>query len=69
MRIGVPRETRDRETRVAATPATVIGLTGLGWSVTVEPGAGERASFPDDAYARGRRRGSATPGAPTSSSR
>jgi len=50
VRIGVPRETRDRETRVAATPATVIGLTNLGWSVTVEPGAGERASFPDDAY-------------------
>ncbi len=50
MRIGVPRESRDRETRVAATPATVIGLLNLGWSVTVEPGAGERASFPDVAY-------------------
>ncbi|WP_018330501.1 Re/Si-specific NAD(P)(+) transhydrogenase subunit alpha [Actinomycetospora chiangmaiensis] len=50
MRIGVPRETRERETRVAATPATVIGLQNLGWTVTVEPGAGVRADFPDDAY-------------------
>ncbi|MFC5060861.1 Re/Si-specific NAD(P)(+) transhydrogenase subunit alpha [Actinomycetospora atypica] len=52
MRIGVPRETRERETRVAATPATVVGLQNLGWTVTVEPGAGERSSFPDEAYAR-----------------
>lgn len=50
MRIGVPRETRERETRVAATPATVVGLQNLGWTVTVEPGAGVRADFPDDAY-------------------
>ena len=50
VRIGVPRETRDRETRVAATPTTVGGLTKLGWTVVVEPGAGERSSFPDDAY-------------------
>ncbi|MCD2186314.1 Re/Si-specific NAD(P)(+) transhydrogenase subunit alpha [Actinomycetospora soli] len=50
MRIGVPRETRERETRVAATPATVIGLQNLGWTVTVESGAGSRADFPDDAY-------------------
>ncbi|MDL5155006.1 Re/Si-specific NAD(P)(+) transhydrogenase subunit alpha [Actinomycetospora termitidis] len=50
MRIGVPRETRERETRVAATPATVIGLQNLGWTVTVEPGAGARSDFPDEAY-------------------
>ena len=51
MRIGVPRETGEHETRVAATPATVVGLTNLGATVVVEPGAGERASFPDAAYA------------------
>ncbi|MEJ2869695.1 Re/Si-specific NAD(P)(+) transhydrogenase subunit alpha [Actinomycetospora sp. OC33-EN08] len=50
MRIGVPRETRERETRVAATPATVIGLQNLGWTVTVEPGAGARSDVPDEAY-------------------
>ena len=51
MRIGVPREPGARETRVAATPATVVGLIDLGATVVVEPGAGERASFTDDAYA------------------
>jgi NAD(P) transhydrogenase subunit alpha len=58
--IGVPREARPGETRVAATPATVRQLTALGWSVLVERGAGEGASAPDDAYAEaGARLGSA----------
>ncbi|MFD2090919.1 Re/Si-specific NAD(P)(+) transhydrogenase subunit alpha [Blastococcus deserti] len=51
LRIGVPRETRPRETRVAATPATVGKLIALGYDVVVESGAGVAASFPDDAYA------------------
>ncbi|RBY97712.1 Re/Si-specific NAD(P)(+) transhydrogenase subunit alpha [Blastococcus sp. TF02-8] len=51
MHIGVPRETRARETRVAATPATVEKLVGLGYDVVVESGAGAASSFPDDAYA------------------
>jgi NAD(P) transhydrogenase subunit alpha len=51
MRIGVPRESKPGETRVAATPATVTQLIGLGYDVTVEAGAGALASFPDDAYA------------------
>ena len=50
MRIGVPRETGEHETRVAATPATVVGLINLGATVVVEPGAGELASFPDADY-------------------
>jgi NAD(P) transhydrogenase alpha subunit len=50
MHIGVPRETRARETRVAATPTTVAKLVGLGYEVVVEAGAGEASSFPDDAY-------------------
>ncbi|MBR7741737.1 Re/Si-specific NAD(P)(+) transhydrogenase subunit alpha [Phycicoccus sp. BSK3Z-2] len=50
MRIGVPRETRPGETRVAATPATVGKLVGLGYTVFVEQGAGRLASFDDDAY-------------------
>ncbi|SEL89153.1 NAD(P) transhydrogenase subunit alpha [Blastococcus sp. DSM 46786] len=50
MQIGVPRETRPRETRVAATPATVTQLVQLGYDVVVETGAGTAASFPDDAY-------------------
>ncbi len=38
------------ETRVAATPATVVQLLKLGYDVVVESGAGELASFTDDAY-------------------
>jgi NAD(P) transhydrogenase subunit alpha len=51
VRIGVTREVRDGETRVAATPTTVASLLGLGYEVVVEPGAGVRSSFTDDAYA------------------
>ena len=51
MRIGVTRETRDGETRVSATPATVHQLLGLGYEVVVETGAGARSSFTDEAYA------------------
>ncbi|WP_349642932.1 Re/Si-specific NAD(P)(+) transhydrogenase subunit alpha [Blastococcus sp. CCUG 61487] len=47
----MPRETRARETRVAATPTTVTQLVGLGYDVVVESGAGEASSFPDEAYA------------------
>ncbi|MGY1680904.1 Re/Si-specific NAD(P)(+) transhydrogenase subunit alpha [Geodermatophilus sp. SYSU D01176] len=50
MLIGVPRETRPGETRVAATPTTVRQLTALGYAVVVEAGAGTAASFPDDGY-------------------
>jgi NAD(P) transhydrogenase subunit alpha len=50
LQIGVPRETRTRETRVAATPATVTKLVGLGYEVVVETGAGTASSFPDQAY-------------------
>jgi NAD(P) transhydrogenase subunit alpha len=50
VRIGVPRESHRGETRVAATPLTVEALIGLGYEVTIEPGAGEASSFADDAY-------------------
>jgi NAD(P) transhydrogenase subunit alpha len=49
--IGVPCETRARETRVAATPATVAKLRALGYEVVVAAGAGAASSFPDEAYA------------------
>lgn len=51
MQIGVPRETRAHETRVAATPKTVSQLVGLGYDVVIEAGAGLAASFDDEAYA------------------
>jgi len=49
--VGVLKEARAGETRVAATPTTVAALQKLGYEVVVEPGAGESASFTDDAYA------------------
>ena len=52
MRIGVPRETRPGETRVAATPKTVEAIRALGYAVFVERGAGALSSFDDAAYAR-----------------
>ena len=48
--IAVTRERRAGETRVAATPETVKKLVGAGFSVTVEKGAGEAASYPDADY-------------------
>ena len=51
MRIGVPREERAGERLVAATPSTVAQLGKLGFEVAVEAGAGEAASYPDDAFA------------------
>ncbi|MFF9485482.1 Re/Si-specific NAD(P)(+) transhydrogenase subunit alpha [Streptomyces sp. NPDC014676] len=52
MLIGVTRETRPGETRVAATPATVRQLTGLGYDVVIETGAGAGSSITDEAYIR-----------------
>ena len=50
MKIGVPKEIHDGECRVAATPETVGRFIDDGYEVLVESGAGDAASFPDDAY-------------------
>ncbi|MHC6591834.1 Re/Si-specific NAD(P)(+) transhydrogenase subunit alpha [Arthrobacter sp. C152] len=50
MKLGVPRELREGERRVAATPDTVKQLRGLGLDVLVEAGAGEAAGYPDQDY-------------------
>ncbi len=52
LRIGVPAESQDGETRVAATPATVSQLVSLGYDVVVASDAGARSSFTDDAYVK-----------------
>ncbi|MFN2544645.1 MAG: Re/Si-specific NAD(P)(+) transhydrogenase subunit alpha [Actinomycetota bacterium] len=49
--MGVPRETFPGETRVAMTPAAAVPLVQAGFELVVETGAGERAGFPDEAYA------------------
>ncbi|MFE1289817.1 Re/Si-specific NAD(P)(+) transhydrogenase subunit alpha [Streptomyces sp. NPDC058751] len=48
--IGVVAESTPGETRVAATPATVRQLVGLGYEVVVESEAGTASGFTDDAY-------------------
>jgi NAD(P) transhydrogenase subunit alpha len=50
VRIAVVKETRDGETRVAMVPELVGKLTGLGYDVCVEPGAGSGALISDDEY-------------------
>ena len=50
MRIGIPKESLPGETRVAATPRTVVQLLKLGHEVVVESGAGKAASLDDSAY-------------------
>ncbi len=51
MKIGIPRETRPGETRVATTPEIVKKLLGLGFQVQVEAGAGAAAHYLDADYA------------------
>ncbi len=50
MRIGVAKETAPGERRVALVPEVVTRLTGSGFDVLVEKGAGTEASFTDEAY-------------------
>jgi len=50
MKIGVPRETADGETRVALTPQIAGQLIGDGLEVLVQAGAGEASSNLDEAY-------------------
>src|SRR5919201_1854885 len=50
MKVGVPRETAPGERRVALVPESVKRLAAAGFQVSVERGAGESASFPDDEY-------------------
>jgi alanine dehydrogenase len=50
MRVGVPKEVKNHEYRVAFTPAGVHQLVSHGHQVTVEAGAGEGSSISDQTY-------------------
>ncbi len=50
MKIGVAKEIKSDEYRVALTPAGARELTDRGHDVIVEQGAGEGSAFPDLAY-------------------
>ena len=52
MRIGVAKEIKPQEYRVALTPAGARELVLRGHDVLVEAGAGVGSAFPDDAYER-----------------
>ncbi|WP_062987234.1 alanine dehydrogenase [Nocardia anaemiae] len=51
MKIGIPREVKNHEYRVACTPAGVHELVSRGHEVYVEAGAGQGSAFEDMAYA------------------
>jgi alanine dehydrogenase len=50
MRIGIPREIKDGEYRVALTPTAVRALVGAGHQVIAAASVGVGVGFPDDAY-------------------
>ncbi len=50
MLVGVPKETKDNEYRVAMTPAGVKQLIDNGHDVLVQQGAGEGSRFTDEQY-------------------
>ncbi|HEU4895918.1 MAG TPA: alanine dehydrogenase, partial [Acidimicrobiia bacterium] len=51
MIVGVPREIKTEEYRVAITPIGVRELTDRGHSVLIEAGAGEGSTIHDEEYA------------------
>jgi NAD(P) transhydrogenase subunit alpha len=51
MKIGIPRERRPNEARVAVSADTVKKLVALGAEVMIESGAGAGSAIPDGAYA------------------
>jgi len=50
MKVGIPREIKNHEYRVAITPAGVHELVSGGHEVLVEAGAGEGSSIPDEDF-------------------
>ncbi len=51
MKVGIPKEIKNHEYRVAITPAGVMELTQHGHEVVIETHAGEGSSIPDADYA------------------
>ncbi|HSJ63260.1 MAG TPA: alanine dehydrogenase [Gemmatimonadaceae bacterium] len=50
MKIGVPKEIKTNENRIALVPAGAEALVATGHSVYIERGAGEGSGFPDESY-------------------
>lgn len=52
MKIGVPKEIKNNENRVAMTPSGVVTLKTAGHEVFIETGAGLKSGFTDEDYSR-----------------
>ncbi|MBW7459934.1 alanine dehydrogenase, partial [Paenibacillus sepulcri] len=52
MIIGIPKEIKNNENRVAITPSGVLSLVGRGHQVFVESGAGAGSGFADEDYSK-----------------
>ena len=50
MRIGIPKEKNENETRVAIVPVSIPKLAKLGFEVIIEKGAGEKSGYSDSEY-------------------
>ncbi len=50
VKVGIPREVKNNEFRVAITPAGVLELVRHGHQVVIEQGAGVGSSIPDSEY-------------------
>jgi NAD(P) transhydrogenase subunit alpha len=50
MRIGIPKERSENETRVAIVPVSIPKLVKLGFEVVIEKGAGEKSGYTDKEY-------------------
>ena len=50
MKISIPKENRNGETRIAASPEVVKKFTGMGFEVTIESGAGLNSGFTDKIF-------------------
>ncbi len=50
MKLGIVKEIKADERRVAVAPSTVARLVKAGWTVQVEQGAGAGSSYPDGEY-------------------
>jgi alanine dehydrogenase len=52
MKIGVPKEIKTNENRIALVPAGAEALVASGHQVYIERGAGEGSGFPDESYVK-----------------
>jgi len=50
MKIGIPKELKNNESRVGMTPSGVLELTKRGHQVFVQANAGDGSNFPDEYY-------------------